>query len=812
MTMYTYDVSLVVDPTAGTVVPAGTIGTFRASVGGPAVTTYDLQGNPNTLVTNALGIVASFTVADHTWGYLDFGLVSIPVWSNEARDALSQALAAQASAAAAQTSAQVSADSAQTAAAVASQAQQDVAAAVAGLPAQMGTIVGSMIVAGTGITTTYDPVTQTVTITATGGGGGGVDEAAVKTIIGSSVVAGPNITVAPGAGGTTVVSGATAPVVSVQGKTGAVNLTKTDIGLSAVDNTADSAKPLSTAATSALALKANLNGATFTGQVSVPAGTAPGHAVNRGQLSTVALTGLASDVNGFAGGTQSIPMTKAGTASVAVGTARWYNETATALTILSVRASAGTAPTGAAVIVDVNVNGTTIYGTQANRPTIPAASTTSGKATGHSVTSIPAGGYLTVDIDQVGSTVAGADIVVQVEVTPGVVSVAGGGGGGGIFTTPRLGAVRVASNALPADVKAQCDFVCDGVDDQAQINAALALATRPGDGFGGEGYGTVRLVGPSFSIADDNATPILGHPNTILEGGGAGTLVSPKWTSTTVDRGCIELVTQGTTRFKVYNLTIGHAAADSSKFNGHGIKFQGNGTGGTYELPTGADAYLQVQDVNIHYPRGHGVYTLGTAGDPSGCRGFRAKSVSVRGASNSTATGDGFRIDSSDAKLMDCTCADVLVGFRIMGGSQKITHCKTFYTVGDGFSVESSLAELSACAAQDCGRWGFNFATSNYTAHGISADSCARRDQTGGGVLVAAWGSIFGVHCSDRAQTPASLQNRGIMFSGSPQVYIDGYVEAPTDRTNFVDWVVGSPGAGSYGRIVRNGTTVWAVG
>ena len=43
-------------------------------------------------------------------------------------------------------------------------------------------------------------------------------------------------------------------------------------------------------------------------------------------------------------------------------------------------------------------------------------------------------------------------------------------------------------------------------------------------------------------------------------------------------------------------------------------------------------------------------------------------------------------------------------------------------------------------------------------------------------------------------------------------MFIDGYVEAPTDRTNFVDWVVGSPGAGSYGRIVRYGTTVWAVG
>ena len=49
----------------------------------------------------------------------------------------------------------------------------------------------------------------------------------------------------------------TAPVTKVNNKTGDVTLTKTDIGLSDVDNTADTAKPISTAQQTALDLKAD---------------------------------------------------------------------------------------------------------------------------------------------------------------------------------------------------------------------------------------------------------------------------------------------------------------------------------------------------------------------------------------------------------------------------------------------------------------------------------------------------------------------------------------------------------------------------
>jgi len=63
---------------------------------------------------------------------------------------------------------------------------------------------------------------------------------------------------------------ASAPVTSVAGKTGAVTLSKSDVGLGSVSNTSDAAKPVSTATQTALNAKASLSGATFTGTVTAP--------------------------------------------------------------------------------------------------------------------------------------------------------------------------------------------------------------------------------------------------------------------------------------------------------------------------------------------------------------------------------------------------------------------------------------------------------------------------------------------------------------------------------------------------------------
>lgn len=71
---------------------------------------------------------------------------------------------------------------------------------------------------------------------------------------------------------------------------------------------------------------------------------------------------------------------------------------------------AGTAPTGADLEFDINLNGTTLWGvTQANRPIIVAAAQTESVTT-FDTTSFADGDYLTLDCDQIGSTLPGSDI------------------------------------------------------------------------------------------------------------------------------------------------------------------------------------------------------------------------------------------------------------------------------------------------------------------------------------------------------------------------------------------------------------------
>lgn len=94
------------------------------------------------------------------------------------------------------------------------------------------------------------------------------------------------------------------------------------------------------------------------------------------------------------------------------GQHRWYNDTGLDVNISSVRASVGTSSTGLPIIIDVHKNASTIFTTQANRPTIAIGAFT---ATGvPDVTIVAAGEYLTVDIDQVGSGISGANLVVQI--------------------------------------------------------------------------------------------------------------------------------------------------------------------------------------------------------------------------------------------------------------------------------------------------------------------------------------------------------------------------------------------------------------
>lgn len=103
-----------------------------------------------------------------------------------------------------------------------------------------------------------------------------------------------------------------------------------------------------------------------------------------------------------------------GALAVAQGTARIYNDGPATLSIQYVRTTAGTPPTGAALVTDVKVNGVTIFTIPAHRPAIAAGANTSGKVTTIDARAWAPGQYLTVDIAAVGSVSPGSDLTVQI--------------------------------------------------------------------------------------------------------------------------------------------------------------------------------------------------------------------------------------------------------------------------------------------------------------------------------------------------------------------------------------------------------------
>ena len=82
-------------------------------------------------------------------------------------------------------------------------------------------------------------------------------------------------------------------------------------------------------------------------------------------------------------------------------------------TIDHVYLRATTAPTGQAIIVDVNKNGTTIFTDQGDRPQIAAGANASTLGV-PAVTTLELNDYLTFDVDQTGSGNSGANLTIHV--------------------------------------------------------------------------------------------------------------------------------------------------------------------------------------------------------------------------------------------------------------------------------------------------------------------------------------------------------------------------------------------------------------
>ena len=87
-----------------------------------------------------------------------------------------------------------------------------------------------------------------------------------------------------------------------------------------------------------------------------------------------------------------------------------------AATLLAVRANVNTAPTGSALIVDINEAGVSVLGTKLSIDATEFSSTTAASAATITDSNLADDAEISIDIDQVGSTVAGTGLKVMLSV------------------------------------------------------------------------------------------------------------------------------------------------------------------------------------------------------------------------------------------------------------------------------------------------------------------------------------------------------------------------------------------------------------
>lgn len=110
-----------------------------------------------------------------------------------------------------------------------------------------------------------------------------------------------------------------------------------------------------------------------------------------------------------------IPFTISGNLSVTANAAASWPFTWLTGRIIGAYAYVRTAPVGASILIDINKNGTTIWTTQANRLTVVAGKNAGVQVT-FDVTALSQDDRLDLDVDQVGSSTAGANATILLNV------------------------------------------------------------------------------------------------------------------------------------------------------------------------------------------------------------------------------------------------------------------------------------------------------------------------------------------------------------------------------------------------------------
>ncbi|WP_294565818.1 right-handed parallel beta-helix repeat-containing protein [uncultured Arthrobacter sp.] len=310
----------------------------------------------------------------------------------------------------------------------------------------------------------------------------------------------------------------------------------------------------------------------------------------------------------------------------------------------------------------------------------------------------------------------------------------------------------VAADDAPPAVKDAADYVCDGVDDQEEINAALeALSNDRSPAFGSQG-GSVGLWGRFFSIS----APIRLRAHCEVQG--QGRMVTTLQATADMDggekQGVFELNSPDTQYTGVRGLGI-HGGPDSSC---SGIFYeQGRGTEW--------DASHLLSNLYIYRTGHHGVYLLNGPGDSRLRAGVLDTIRVIEAGRRVTRGASGYVIDSPDTCIANCESGlSAGHGFRLPNANSQLANCKSWFSgrsadgfgQGSGFHLDGHRSSLVGCTAQDNYGHGYFIAGGDHSISGAVADSNGYNGGGGSGRGAGYTGSGF--YLRGRKGHPSTVQ------------------------------------------------------
>jgi Periplasmic copper-binding protein (NosD) len=379
----------------------------------------------------------------------------------------------------------------------------------------------------------------------------------------------------------------------------------------------------------------------------------------------------------------------------------------------------------------------------------------------------------------------------------------------GTAGAPTQASILVASSNAPAAVKAIADFVCDGTDDQVQINAAIDLAAPLNANnalmpAGAQQRGCVELSGGRFNVSGSvvlRTAVWLKGQGTLTEVRAVGAGASHMFTLGRPDDHLVRISDlychgNGTTGAQTGNCID----FDMTNSNANVSPFFAAGTGGYPDVNPDSDHQISNLYIDQFTGGARTAIKLYASAGTANNRGNIIDSIQIRDCS-----GNGIWLSSASDSFISNThiggCGDT--GHRIEGGNNKLSNVKSFFCDVAGFIFGSSRCYAVGLESQD------NFDGVIITGQSFVGSGWLVDNSSNAGITLGINGiQLSGVQIVCRTGGRYTTQATGIDLASRTEL---GLTSFRIDPANITTPIAGTAGARSFVRI-PNGTTLLAVG